>query len=128
MLQTGVQIMFGFLLMLAVQPRFTELSTTSRTVYVVTLLSCCAAACLLMAPVAYHRALFAQGRKDEVVRMAHRATRAGLVALAVTLTGATLLVLHLVFDTPLAVALTGFVVLSFFVLWFVLPFYRSHFV
>ena len=58
-LQTGMQILFGFLMILAVQPRFADPTTFARVTYVVTLALSCAATALLMAPVAYHRALFA---------------------------------------------------------------------
>jgi hypothetical protein len=123
-LQTGVQILFGFLLVFAVQPRFAELSQTSRNIYIVTLLGCCAAAGLLMAPVAYHRALFAQGRKEEIVRMADRSARAGMTALYVTMVGAALLVLNLVVSTGSAVALAAAVAVGIGSLWFAVPFYR----
>jgi hypothetical protein len=123
-LQTGVQILFGFLLVFAVQPRFAELSDGGRAIYVVTLLGCCAATGLLMAPVAYHRTLFAQGRKAEVVEMSSWSARAGMFALFVTVVGAALLVLDLVIATPLAIGFSAAVGTGIALLWYGLPFYR----
>lgn len=125
-LQTGVQILFGFLLVFAVQPRFAELSGTGRAIYVVTLLGSCASTGILMAPVAYHRMLFSQGRKAEIVRMTNRSALAGMVALFCTVAGATSLVLHLVVSTGVALAVTGVVVVGLGALWYALPLYRRH--
>lgn len=125
-LQTGVQILFGFLLIFAVQPRFTELSDTGRGIYIATFVGCCLTTGLFMAPVAYHRTLFAQGRKADVVQMSNRMLKGGMVALFVTVTGAMLLVLNLVLATVVAVATAASVALCIAVLWYVLPFYHRH--
>lgn len=53
--QTGVQILFAFLLTLAFTQRFTELDSLQRGTYVTTLLLSVAAAVLLTAPAAVHR-------------------------------------------------------------------------
>lgn len=56
--QIGVQILFAFLLSIAFQQHFTEITPFQRTVYIVTLVFTAAAVALLTAPVAVHRALF----------------------------------------------------------------------
>ena len=48
--QTGVQILFAFLLALAFQARFPAITSFQRGVYVVTLILCAAATALLIAP------------------------------------------------------------------------------
>ena len=48
--QTGVQILFAFLLALAFQARFADITGFQRAVYVVTLMLCAAATALLIAP------------------------------------------------------------------------------
>src|SRR5438105_9777609 len=48
--QTGVQILFAFLLTLAFQARFGQTTGFQRHVYVVTLMLCAAATALLIAP------------------------------------------------------------------------------
>src|SRR5919109_4246444 len=55
--QTGVQILFAFLLALAFQARFAAITDFQRGVYVVTLMLCAAATALLIAPAAIHRVI-----------------------------------------------------------------------
>lgn len=123
-LQTGVQILFGFLLILAVQPKFGRASTFSLVTYFVTLMLCCAATALLMAPVAYHRTFFAKGLKADVVRASNRFARAGMVALFMAIVSAVLLVLEFVAGIWLGIVLAGCVALMFALLWYVAPWHR----
>ena len=53
--QTGVQILFAFLLALAFQARFESITSFQRGTYVVTLMLCAASAALLIAPTAFHQ-------------------------------------------------------------------------
>ena len=53
--QTGVQVMFGFLLAIVFTPRFRSISGFQRVDYFVTLLATGAAAVMLIAPTSYHR-------------------------------------------------------------------------
>jgi len=69
--QTGVQILFAFLLTLPFSNGFPRTTAFQKDVYVVALLSAAFSAALIIAPVAFHRALFRQGRKPELVRYAH---------------------------------------------------------
>ncbi|MEQ7124693.1 DUF6328 family protein [Actinopolymorpha sp. B11F2] len=123
-LQTGVQILFGFLLILAVQPRFAEASAFSRVTYLVTLILCCAATALLMAPVAYHRMLFAKGLKPEVVRASNRFARCGMTTLLLAIVSAVLLVINLVLGLTLAIVFASCVGVLFVLLWYLLPLRR----
>ncbi|MFS8200105.1 DUF6328 family protein [Streptomyces sp. CWNU-52B] len=90
--QTGVQILFAFLLTLAFTPRFPSLDTVQRTTYVVTLLLSVLAAALFTAPAALHRRLFQQGAKPQIVHVSSRLAQVGLAVLAVALAGSVLLV------------------------------------
>ncbi|HEX2176420.1 MAG TPA: DUF6328 family protein [Nocardioidaceae bacterium] len=119
--QMGVQILFAFLLTLAFQGRFTEVTPGQLTVYVVTLLLCAAATALLIAPVALHRAMFRQGRKREVVEVAAKLARAGLLMLFLAICGAILFILDFVLTRGLAVGLAVGVAVAFVVLWYALP-------
>ena len=81
MVQTGVQVLFAFLLMGAAERALpSELSGGQRGRVLVTLLSSGAsAAVLLMAPTAHHRILFRCGDKDHLVKvLANRYTLVGL--------------------------------------------------
>ena len=90
--QTGVQILFAFLLTLVFQPRFAEINEVQRWTYVVTLLLSVLTAGLLVAPAAVHRITFRRGVKIETVQLGHRLFTAGLATLAFTLSGGVLLV------------------------------------
>jgi uncharacterized protein DUF6328 len=119
--QTGVQILFAFLLGLSFAPRFGEIGQFERSVYVATLILSALTVALLIAPVAAHRLQFQHGRKVELVRMGHRCALAGLAALFLTMTGALLLVLGVIVGVTVAVPVTAAVAAFFIALWLVLP-------
>ncbi|MEU3597703.1 DUF6328 family protein [Streptomyces sp. NPDC006798] len=119
--QTGVQILFAFLLAIAFTERFARLDGYQRTVYVVTLMLSVVAAAVFATPVALHRGLFHQGAKRRIVALSTRLTEAGLAVLALALTGAVLLLMDVVLGTPAAVVLASATAVLFAVLWFALP-------
>ncbi len=122
--QTGVQILFAFLLTLVFTPRFAELGRLQKNAYLVALLSAAASVSMIIAPVAYHRALFRRGRKPEIVRAAHRAASAGLAFLLVSMVSSVFLVVDLVVDRAVAIVVTVLVALWFLMWWGVLPWLR----
>src|SRR3954454_7823791 len=123
--QTGVQVLFAFLLTAPLAARFPQLSEFQRLTYFVTLLSAGGAAILLIAPTAHHRILFPLGDKEHLVAVANRFTLAGLTAVAVSMTGAVLLVIDLLFDDVAMVAATaGFAALGCLSAWCVAPLLR----
>ena len=88
--QTGVQVLFAFLLGLALTPRFGQATGLQRVDYFVALISSGFAALLLIAPSSYHRLLFRRGEKEHLVTVANRPVIAGLGCVAVSLIGAVL--------------------------------------
>jgi hypothetical protein len=119
--QTGIQILFAFLLSLSFTERFGRIDEVQRWTYVVTLLMTTLTTGLLVAPAAVHRILFARNVKQAVVRIGQRLFVAGLVTLALTLMGAVLLVLDIAIGRSLAVPITAVVGLMLIGLWFLLP-------
>ncbi|MGW6316421.1 DUF6328 family protein [Streptomyces sp. NPDC055099] len=119
--QTGVQILFGFLLSVAFTPLFRELGTFDRVIYVVTVVLGASATGSLIAPVSIHRFLSGQRMKDEVVEAAGRLMICGMVLLALTIGCTLLLILRLVVPGVLAEVLVGAVMLWFGFCWYVLP-------
>lgn len=85
--QTGTQILTGFLLTLAFQTRFKELSTDQVALYLVLVVLAVSATALGLIPVSLHRALFRQGRKDRTVRDGDRLLRIMLAVISVLLVG-----------------------------------------
>jgi len=104
--QTGVQILFAFLLSLAFTSRFATLGTTERDIYIATLAASALTGALLVAPVMAHRLLFQRGFKRELVRIGHRFAVAGLCGLLAAIVGGLLLVLE-VFSGGSAAVITG---------------------
>ncbi len=121
----GVQVLFAFLLIAPLAPRFPELSNFQRLTYFATLLAAGAAAVLLIAPTAYHRILFRLGDKEHLVSVANRFTLAGLTFVAVSMVGALLLVTDLLFeDEAVVVVTTGLTALAFISFWCLAPLRR----
>jgi hypothetical protein len=118
--QTGVQILFAFLLGLAFTPRFPDLTGGQQGVYLVTLVLSAASAALLIAPVGYHRTVFRQRLRPQLVTTGHRYAVAGLVLLLLALVGAVQLAASFVLGAW-ASLLAGALAALFAILWFVIP-------
>lgn len=114
----GVQVLFGFLLAVPFQQRFAMTTPFQRDVYLGTLLCSAAATGFLVMPVAYHRIMFRQRDKPQIVLQGARAIIVGLVALALAMTGAVLLVTDVIFGVGATALATVAVGLMFGWLWF----------
>jgi MFS family permease len=123
--QTGVQVLFAFLLTAPLAARFQDLFAFQRLTYFATLLAAGAAAILLIAPTAYHRILFRLGDKEHLVTVANRFTLAGLTCVAVSITGALLLVTDLLFaNTIVVIATTALAAMTCVLSWCLAPLRR----
>ncbi|MEU4204957.1 DUF6328 family protein [Streptomyces sp. NPDC045470] len=125
-LQTGVQILFAFLLTLAFTPRFVSLDTTQRGFYVGTLLLAVLATLLLTAPAAVHRVLFRRRAKGLIVEVSARLTAAGMAVLALALAGAVLLVVDVVLGRGAGVVAGSVTLVTCGGLWALLPRVLGH--
>lgn len=126
--QTGVQILFAFLLTIAFQSTFGMLNRFQHTVYLATLLSAAAAVILFIAPVATHRLMFRRGMKDRLVVLTNRLAMAGLAFLAFAILGAILLVVDMVAALAAAVVLTVIAALAIVLFWIAMPdYFRRHY-
>lgn len=119
--QTGVQILFAFLLALAFQARFVSITDFQRDIYAVTLMLCAAATALLIAPAAFHRVVYRRRLKLHLVHAATRLALAGLALLMLSLVSAVLLILDFVFGTGPAVIMAAAALAWFLAWWFVVP-------
>ncbi|WP_320785209.1 DUF6328 family protein [Streptomyces sp. CRN 30] len=119
--QTGVQILFGFLLTVAFMPRYEQLRQTDRTIYIVTVVLGAAATGALIGPVSLHRLVSGRRVKPQAVTWASRLTFAGLILLLITMTAALLLILRVATHDHLVPWLVGGVFVWYVLCWFVLP-------
>ncbi|MEU9167983.1 DUF6328 family protein [Streptomyces sp. NPDC048420] len=119
--QTGVQILFAFLLTLAFTQRFPSLDTFQRATYVITLLLAVVAAALFTAPAALHRSLFQRGAKARIVQVSSRLATVGMGVLVPAFTGSVLLVVDVTTGRAGGVAAGSATLLVCLGLWGLLP-------
>lgn len=120
-MQTGVQILTGFLLTLPFQPKFADLDDYQRTVYLALVVTSVIATALIVAPVSVHRSLFRQQMKRHIVTLADRLTRVALAVLALVMTGASLLVFDVVVGRTEGLVVGASVLVVLALVWVVLP-------
>jgi Family of unknown function (DUF6328) len=124
--QTGTQIFTGFLLTIAFQSRFSELTTFQVRVYLTLVIAAVLTTALGLAPVNLHRGLFRRGAKMIIVETAHIIMRITLVGVAVMLIGTVLLIFDLVLDRRAALIAAGATLLIVIVLAVLPPLLRSN--
>jgi hypothetical protein len=115
--QTGVQILTGFLLTVPLQPSFHQLDGLERGAYVVAISASILATCLLIAPVALHRALFHRRRKQTLVTLGHWLAVIGLGFLATAIVGVVALVFVLVFGRTTGMWVGALAAVIFSTMW-----------
>src|ERR671928_1454938 len=103
--QTGVQVLFAFLLTVPFSARFDEITDFQRGAYFAALVGTAAASVLLIAPTSVHRILFRLGQKEYMVDLSNRLAIGGLVSLAIAMIAAMLLVSDVMFGMAVAVAI-----------------------
>lgn len=120
-LQTGTQLLTGFLLTVAFQPTFRQLVPWQVTLYLIVVSLAVLSTIVALMPVSLHRALFRRRAMQSLVAWADRMLRIGLVSTGLATVG----VLALVFSA--AAGATGAIVAGALgsaligVLWFALP-------
>ena len=120
-MQTGTQVLAGFLLAVAFQQRFTEMDPTQHTLYIVLVVLAALATILALAPVALHRMLFGKHRKPDLVLFASRIVTVAMGVVGLLTVGVTTLIIDFTVGRTAAVVtavIGGLVVL---VLWAALP-------
>jgi hypothetical protein len=117
----GVQVLFGFLLSLPFTMRFTKLNGVQRDLYMTDLVLAALATLLLIGPVAYHRLVFRQGMKEQLVRFANAMALLGLAAVGAAVLIGVLLVTDFVVGGVAAGLITGVLACMLGALWFVVP-------
>ncbi|MEU1309282.1 DUF6328 family protein [Streptomyces cinnamoneus] len=124
--QTGVQILFGFLLTVVFTPGFASLGTTNKRIYVVTVLLGAATTGALIGPVSFHRLVTGRRLKPQTVTWASRMTLLGVVLLLATVASALLLILRIAMHNAAVPWVTGGLVTWLALCWFGLPAWARH--
>ena len=125
--QTGVQLLTGFLLTLPFQQRFDVLGEHMQMVYLATVGFSVGAVVLLVAPVAMHRLLFRRHRLQVLVSAAHRCALVGIVLLGLAMIGMTAIIFAAVSGRNVGFAAGACALALFTVFWLIVPlFIRTH--
>ncbi|MFJ3307129.1 DUF6328 family protein [Streptomyces sp. NPDC086549] len=119
--QTGVQILFGFLLTVVFTPKYDDLSHADQIIYIVTVVLGSCATGALIGPVSLHRLVAGRRVKPRAVRLASRLTFAGLVLLLATMTASLLLILRVATHDGFVPWLVAAVVAWYLTCWYGLP-------
>jgi uncharacterized protein DUF6328 len=120
----GIQILFGFLLIVPFSQRFAEVTPFQEKLYYVVLLLTTIATALLIAPTALHRLLFHRQLKEVIVKDSNRLAIAGLFVLALAMTGAVMLITDVLFGVVACAIATAVTAALFGLLWLGLPLAR----
>ncbi|MGX5681200.1 DUF6328 family protein [Schumannella luteola] len=121
-IQTGTQILTGFLLALAFQPRFTELDSYQVVTYLILVATAAITTILALTPVSLHRILFKQKAKEEIVTIANRVLKVTLVFVGLTILGTVLLIVDVVLGRPWGWAAGAVTLVGIVFAWVLLPF------
>ena len=120
----GVQVLFGFLLILPFQNRFRDLTTAQEYVYFSALLCAAVAIVLLISPTAAHRIRWRQQDKEALLRRATRTAIAATVFMAASMTASVYLITDYLFGEPATAIVTALLAALFAGFWYVFPLVR----
>ncbi|MCG5431026.1 DUF6328 family protein [Mycobacterium sp. MYCO198283] len=119
--QTGVQLLTGFLLTLPFQQRFDRLDGHLRLTFLLTVWCAIGSTVFLVAPVAIHRLVFRRRLLKQLVSTSHRFALVGITLLGGALVGVTIVVVDMVLDETVAFVSGGVVLAAEVVLWLAVP-------
>nr|WP_318211475.1 DUF6328 family protein [Streptomyces sp. SJL17-1] len=119
--QTGVQILLGFLLTVVFTPRYESLGSADKAIYILTVVLGSLATGALIGPVSFHRLVAGRRIKPAAVMWASRLTFIGILLLVATLTSALILILRVATDNAIVPWLVAGVLVWYLLCWFALP-------
>ncbi|KQO02872.1 sodium:proton antiporter [Arthrobacter sp. Leaf234] len=120
-MQTGIQILTGFLLTLPFQSRFTELDDVQVTVYLCLVCLSALITALVLTSVNLHRVLFGLRVKATLVRHTAALIRTTIALVGLVLAGTAWLVFDLVVNRAAGLTVGASVLAVVLVLWVVYP-------
>ncbi|GAA1519628.1 putative membrane protein [Agromyces terreus] len=122
---TGTQLIGGFLIAVAFQPRFDDLDDYQLTLYLVLVALAGLATVIGLAPVTLHRALFRRQVKERLVTTGNRLLVAHLTVVGLLLVGVTSLVFDVAVSRPAGWWALGIGAAVVVVAWIVMPRMRA---
>jgi hypothetical protein len=119
----GLELLFGFLLILPFSDRFGEIGDLQRHVYLACLVVTAAASALVMSPSARHRLGFRRIDKEEMLLITNRYMIAGLIMIAISVALAVFIAASMLLPGLTSAVLAASIALWFALWWFVAPLY-----
>jgi hypothetical protein len=119
--QAGVQILFGFLLTVVFTSQYQSAGSVVHGLHLLAVALAVAATALLTATAAWHRMLFRQQRRVEIIRSANWMALGGLGCLAGAMTATLGLIVDVVLGGGWALLVGIISGWAFVLLWFVMP-------
>lgn len=119
--QTGTQIITGFLLTAVFQSRFEELDTFQLATYLLLVVTSIMTTIAGLAPVSLHRYLFRKRAKDKVLAYADRFARLTLIGVAVTVVGIGMLIFDFVLGRFWGIAAAAAIAILLIAVWVIVP-------
>jgi Family of unknown function (DUF6328) len=117
----GVQILFGFLLSIVFTVPYQHTTAVQRGAHLIAVLFAVISVALMTAPAAWHRVLFRQGQRPEIVRVSNAFAIGGLASLALAMSSTVFLLVDVVLGNWPAIVACALTMAWFGVLWFALP-------
>lgn len=117
----GVQILFGFLLSIVFTDPYRRASKLQHSAHLVAVAFALIAVALMTAPAAWHRLLFRQRQRPEILRVSNVFAVAGLASLAVAMSATIFLLTDVALGDWPAIVACALTIAGFGGLWFILP-------
>lgn len=120
-IQTGTQIITGFLLAAVFQSRFDDLDAFQLGIYLALVVTSVLTTVAGLAPVSLHRLLFRQRGKEVVIAYTDRFAQAALIGVAITVTGISLLIFDFVLGRAWGIGVAAAILILVVLIWVVVP-------
>ncbi|MBG0739398.1 sodium:proton antiporter [Paeniglutamicibacter antarcticus] len=120
-METGTQILAGFLFTLPFQQRFGQLDDIQRIVYLILVILAAVLTVLLLTPIGLHRTLFRQRLKHEIVERSAVIVRIALIGAAVLAAGTASLVFDVVVGRAAGITVLLVLLIVVGLLWLAYP-------
>lgn len=120
----GVQVLFGFLLILPFTNGFADLTTNQKYVYFAALVCATLATVLMITPTAHHRLRWRRQDKNALLVLGTRAAIAATVFIALSMTASVYLIADFLFGAPVTAPVTALLGGLFVAFWYGYPLYR----
>jgi hypothetical protein len=117
----GVQILFGFLLSIVFTGPYQRATALQQGAHLVAVLFAVISVALMTAPAAWHRLLFRQGQRPEILRVSNVFAIGGLASLALAMSATVFLLADVVLGDWPAIVICALTMAGFGLLWFALP-------